>query len=85
LCRITATWRLTLTGKAAGVLRYDCSVFYKNEAGEIFSTYSSFACGEDIVGAYRFLDIMPKGRDEGPGGNLSHWVRHHDRYEQRGA
>jgi predicted dithiol-disulfide oxidoreductase (DUF899 family) len=62
------------------------SVFYKDEAGNIFHTYSSFARGgEDIVGAYRFLDMMPKGRDEGPGGNLSHWVRHHDRYEVRGA
>jgi predicted dithiol-disulfide oxidoreductase (DUF899 family) len=62
------------------------SVFYRNGAGEIFHTYSSFARGgEDIVGAYRFLDMMPKGRDEGSGGNLSHWVRHHDRYQVRGA
>lgn len=57
------------------------SVFYKNERQEIFHTYSSFGRGgEDILGTYRFLDTVPKGRDEGPGGNLSHWVRHHDRY-----
>ncbi len=62
------------------------SVFYKNGAGEIFHTYSSFGRGgEDVLGTYRFLDMMPKGRDEGPGGNLSHWVRHHDRYQVRGA
>ena len=62
------------------------SVFYKNEAGEIFHTYSSFARGgEDIVNAYRFLDMVPKGRDEGADGNLARWVRHHDRYDVRGA
>ena len=57
------------------------SVFYKNERGEIFHTYSSFGRGgEDILNTYRFLDMVPKGRNEGPGENLSHWVRHHDRY-----
>jgi predicted dithiol-disulfide oxidoreductase (DUF899 family) len=57
------------------------SVFYKNERQEIFHTYSSYGRGgEDILGTYRFLDMVPKGRDEGPGGNLSRWVRHHDRY-----
>jgi len=37
--------------------------------------------GEDFLGTYRYLDIVPKGRDEtGARGNLSDWVRHHDRY-----
>ena len=41
------------------------SVFYKNSAGEIFHTYSTYARGLDIlVGAYNFLDFAPKGRDE---------------------
>ena len=41
------------------------SVFYKNQAGEIFHTYSSYARGLDIlVGTYNFLDLTPKGRDE---------------------
>jgi predicted dithiol-disulfide oxidoreductase (DUF899 family) len=57
------------------------SVFYKNEAGEIFHTYSSYARGLDIlIGTYNFLDLTPKGRGED---GLSHsmaWVRHHDRY-----
>jgi len=57
------------------------SVFYKDEAGAIYHTYSSFGRGgEDMLGIYRLLDIVPKGRDEGPGGNLGHWVKHHDRY-----
>ncbi|HEY1794839.1 MAG TPA: thioredoxin family protein [Stellaceae bacterium] len=59
------------------------SVFYKDEDGAIYHTYSSFGRGgEDMLGIYRLLDIVPKGRDEGPGGNLSHWVKHHDRYER---
>ncbi len=27
-----------------------------------------------------YLDLTPKGRNESPGGNLTDWVRHHDRY-----
>ncbi len=47
------------------------SVFYKNEAGEIFHTYSTYARGLDIlVGAYNFLDMVPKGRDE----DSSRWL-----------
>ena len=58
------------------------SVFYRDEAGEIFHTYSSFARGgEMFLGSYAFLDITPKGRDETIKGNLTDWVRHHDRYD----
>jgi len=59
------------------------SVFYKDENGEIFHTYSTYGRGLDILlNAYNFLDLTPKGRDEG--GMVPHpmaWVRHHDRYE----
>lgn len=59
------------------------SVFCKDDTGAIFHTYSVFARGTEDVGTlYGFLDITPKGRNEPPGGNLSHWVRHHDRYGQ---
>jgi predicted dithiol-disulfide oxidoreductase (DUF899 family) len=59
------------------------SVFYKNEAGEIFHTYSSYARGLDIlVGAYNFLDLTPKGRDEDGLAFSMAWVRHHDRYAE---
>ncbi len=58
------------------------SVFYKNDNGEIFHTYSSYGRGgEDYLGAYRLLDIVPNGRNERVNGNLTDWVRHHDRYE----
>ncbi|HET6407074.1 MAG TPA: thioredoxin family protein, partial [Chthoniobacteraceae bacterium] len=41
------------------------SVFYKNAAGEIFHTYSTFARGLDsLLGTYMMLDLVPKGRDE---------------------
>jgi predicted dithiol-disulfide oxidoreductase (DUF899 family) len=57
------------------------SVFYKNEAGEIFHTYSSYARGLDIlVGTYNFLDFTPKGRDEDGLPHSMAWVRHHDKY-----
>ena len=39
------------------------SVFYKDENGDIFHTYSTYARGLDmLVGAYTFLDLVPKGR-----------------------
>lgn len=57
------------------------SVFAKDGAGEVFHTYSSYARGLDIlVGAYNFLDLVPKGRDEEGLAFSMSWVRHHDRY-----
>ncbi len=57
------------------------SVFYKNEAGEIFHTYSTYARGLDaLVGTYQFLDLVPKGRDEDDLAFTMSWVRHHDKY-----
>ncbi len=59
------------------------SVFYKDERGEIFHTYSTYSRGLDILlNAYNFLDLTPKGRDEeGMTPHAMAWVRHHDRYE----
>ena len=58
------------------------SVFYKNEAGEIFHTYSAYARGLDIlVGTYNFLDHAPKGRDEASLPWSMAWVRRQDEYE----
>jgi predicted dithiol-disulfide oxidoreductase (DUF899 family) len=57
------------------------SVFYRDADGAIFHTYSSYARGnEPLLGAYSYLDLTPKGRDEAINGNLTDWVRHHDRY-----
>jgi predicted dithiol-disulfide oxidoreductase (DUF899 family) len=57
------------------------SVFAKDANGEIFHTYSTYARGLDIlVGAYNFLDLVPKGRDEAGLRHTMAWVRHHDKY-----
>jgi predicted dithiol-disulfide oxidoreductase (DUF899 family) len=60
--------------------REGISVFYKDEAGDIFHTYSSYARGIDMLNAtYQLLDLTPKGRDEAPGKAMD-WLRYHDRY-----
>ena len=57
------------------------SVFYKDAAGDIYHTYSTYGRGLDIlVGAYMVLDLVPKGRDEDQLAFSMAWVRHHDRY-----
>jgi len=57
------------------------SVFYKDEHGDVFHTYSAYARGLDLlVGAYNYLDLAPKGRDEDALAFTMAWVRHHDRY-----
>ncbi|HSB72203.1 MAG TPA: thioredoxin family protein [Candidatus Methylomirabilis sp.] len=58
------------------------SVFYKDQDGNVFHTYSCYARGLDMVnGAYHLLDLVPKGRDEeGPRSPMA-WLRHHDSYD----
>ena len=59
------------------------SVFAKDEAGQVFHTYSTYARGcELLAGAFNWLDLTPKGRNEA--GTMS-WVRLHDEYEKRPA
>ncbi len=67
--------------KASGIRELPgLSVFVKDSSGTIFHTYSTFARGlEDFLTAYRYIDIVPKGRDEAQTGGMG-WVRHHDRY-----
>jgi predicted dithiol-disulfide oxidoreductase (DUF899 family) len=60
------------------------SVFAKDAGGTIFHTYSTYGRGLDIlIGAYNYLDLVPKGRDEDALPWSMAWVRHHDRYEQK--
>lgn len=60
--------------------REGVSVFHKDASGAIFHTYSSYARGIDMLNtAYHYLDLVPKGRDEGD--SPQSWVRFHDRYE----
>lgn len=55
------------------------SVFLKDEDGAIFHTYSTYSRGVDLMnGAYNYIDLTPKGRDEG--GKSQYWVRRHDQY-----
>jgi predicted dithiol-disulfide oxidoreductase (DUF899 family) len=57
------------------------SVFYRDGSGDIFHTYSAYARGGDLlIGAYNYLDLVPKGRDEAELPWTMAWVRHHDRY-----
>jgi predicted dithiol-disulfide oxidoreductase (DUF899 family) len=59
--------------------REGASVFYKDSGSRIFRTYSTYARGIDMLSAdYQYLDLVPKGRDEGGRGPF--WVRRHDEY-----
>jgi predicted dithiol-disulfide oxidoreductase (DUF899 family) len=63
------------------------SVFFKDEAGRIFHTYSTYGRGgEEFLGIYRYLDATPKGRGEdGPYHTLADWVRPRTMYGQGGV
>lgn len=57
------------------------SVFYKNNDGDIFHTYSCYARGLDLLnGAYHYMDLVPKGRDEDRLEWSMAWLRRHDQY-----
>jgi len=61
------------------------SVFVRGEDGAIYHTYSSYARGnETTLPAYGWIDMVPKGRDEGADGNLGDWVKRHDSYPDDG-
>ena len=54
------------------------SVFFKDDHGDIFHTYSTYSRGLDMLnGAYNYIDLAPKGRNEDSGMS---WVRRHDQY-----
>ena len=56
------------------------SVFYKDKSGAIFHTYSCYARGLDMMNnAYHYIDLTPKGRDEGEG--IMAWLRRNDEYK----
>lgn len=58
------------------------SSFYKNEAGEIFHTFSEFGRGgEESITTYMILDTAPLGRNETEG--MGDWMRRHDTYEHQ--
>jgi predicted dithiol-disulfide oxidoreductase (DUF899 family) len=64
--------------KLSGEEQPGLTVFTKDDDGNIYRTYSTYERGLDLlVGAYNFLDLTPKGRNES--GPMS-WVSFHDRY-----
>jgi predicted dithiol-disulfide oxidoreductase (DUF899 family) len=61
--------------------REGVSVFFKDEKGGVFHTYSTFARGIDLLNTtYNYIDLTPKGRDEGS--RNQYWVRRHDEYDR---
>jgi predicted dithiol-disulfide oxidoreductase (DUF899 family) len=55
------------------------SVFFKDAEGRVFHTYSTYARGLDMLNvAYHYMDLMPKGRDEGD--QSQSWVHRRDEY-----
>ena len=70
------TWQKPYASEAPGI-----SVFYKDTNGAIFHTYSCYARGLDMLnGAYHYLDLVPKGRDEESLRFHTDWLRRHDEY-----
>jgi predicted dithiol-disulfide oxidoreductase (DUF899 family) len=62
------------------------SAFSRDSSGAVFHTYSCYARGLDLlIGAYNWLDLAPRGRDEDALPWTMAWVRHHDKYEQAPA
>lgn len=58
------------------------SIFCRDDAGQVFHTYSTFGRGVEVMmGTYNLIDLTPKGRDEAGLSYTMEWVRHHDRYE----
>lgn len=56
------------------------SVFL-SEGGKIYHTYSTYERGLDMLNvAYHYMDLVPKGRDEGDSGVA--WLRRRDEYPE---
>jgi predicted dithiol-disulfide oxidoreductase (DUF899 family) len=66
--------------KSSMTERPGISVFYKDADGTIFHTYSCYERGLDMMnGAYQYLDLVPKGRDEADQKpHPAAWIRHRD-------
>ncbi len=55
------------------------SIFAIDDHGDVFHTYSTYHRGDELlIGAFMWLDLVPKGRSEDEG--VMSWVRLHDEY-----
>lgn len=62
------------------------SVFWRDDDGSVFHTYSRYGRGVEVMmGSYPLLDLVPRGRDEEGLAHPMAWVRHHDRYSAQPA
>lgn len=58
------------------------SVFFRDDDGAIYHSYSCYARGLDMLnGAYHYMDIAPKGRDEDDLPYTMAWLRRRDQYD----
>jgi predicted dithiol-disulfide oxidoreductase (DUF899 family) len=58
---------------------FGVSIFVKDEAGQVFHSYSTYHRGTELLmGAFNWLDLTPKGRNEIKG--TMSWIRLHDEY-----
>lgn len=56
------------------------SIFAKDDAGAVHHTYSTYARGAELLdGAFMWLDLAPKGRNEK---GIMSWVKLHDEYDR---
>lgn len=75
-----ATYNYGLTPIRTSPDMFGVSIFVKDDAGDIFHSYSTYHRGPELlIGAFNWLDLIPKGRNEA-GGTMS-WVRLHDEYD----
>ena len=75
--RATYNYGLTSVQRASDM--FGLSVFVKDTGGDIFHSYSTYHRGTELLmGAFNWLDLTPKGRNE-TGGIMS-WVKLHDQY-----
>jgi predicted dithiol-disulfide oxidoreductase (DUF899 family) len=57
------------------------SVFYRDDDGNVYHTYSCYSRGLDMLNAaYHHMDLVPKGRDEAELPYSMSWLRRRDEY-----
>jgi predicted dithiol-disulfide oxidoreductase (DUF899 family) len=65
LAKNEAFYNYTVYRPSSSAEHVGVSVFFKDPAGRVFHTYSTYARGVDMLNvAYHYLDLVPKGRDE---------------------